>query len=44
MRSCREIYEKKMFENEKVHLKVEQLNGEALNVRNRFVNNGLGIF
>jgi len=38
MRSCREIYEKKMFENEKVHLKVEQLNGEALNVRNCFEN------
>lgn len=32
MKSCREIYEKKMFENDKVHLKVEQLNGEALNL------------
>jgi hypothetical protein len=32
MKSARELYEKKMFENEKIHLKVEELNAEAFQV------------
>ena len=32
MKSCKEVYEKKMFENEKVHVKVEELNSEAFQV------------
>jgi len=32
MRKSKEIYEKKMFENTKIHQKVEELNSEALQV------------